>query len=246
MQPFPLLALLLLVVPAAPEPGRALSEEDKRSLLAMHNAHRAQVAPPAADMLKMSWDPKLEKLASSYAAECKWEHNQDRGPTGENLYLASAPQLDMKSVMELWYSEYKNYDYATLSCKEGTMCGHYTQVVWATSGKVGCGAQFCEKVKNEKPNQFLVVCNYEPPGNYEGRKPYTQGAPCSKCPAEHKCLNSLCGIPSLAPEPSVGWSRAPHSTSTPADKTDSAVGRNLPGFSYLCLLPAIFVLQLSF
>lgn len=34
--------------------------------------------------------------------------------------------------------------YATSSCKPGKMCGHYTQMVWKTSTKVGCAYAVCE------------------------------------------------------------------------------------------------------
>lgn len=37
-------------------------------------------------------------------------------------------KLDLKLAMEDWYKEYQYYNYSTLACKEGEMCGHYTQV----------------------------------------------------------------------------------------------------------------------
>lgn len=38
----------------------------------------------------------------------------------------------------------------------------------------------------------MLVCNYEPPGNVKGRKPYQEGTPCSQCPPDYSCENSLC------------------------------------------------------
>ncbi|XP_062922544.1 peptidase inhibitor R3HDML-like isoform X2 [Mobula hypostoma] len=66
-------------------------------------------------------------------------------------------------------------------------------VVWATSDKVGCAAHLCDKLQGlNSENLSILVCNYAPPGNYVGSKPYKKGAPCSACPPEYKCIDKLC------------------------------------------------------
>jgi len=45
-------------------------------------------------------------------------------------------------LLSIYQISYFNYDDRT--CATGEVCGHYTQVVWAKSYKVGCGAAFCE------------------------------------------------------------------------------------------------------
>nr|XP_033774539.1 peptidase inhibitor 16-like [Geotrypetes seraphini] len=163
------------------------------------------------------WDSSLEKQAKAYAAECIWDHNPNLGNTGENLYMTSSNTLSMADAMNSWHKERIDYDFATMACTEKKMCGHYTQVVWADSMKIGCGEQFCEKVKkSDRQKQFILVCNYAPAGNYRGQKPYIEGKSCSKCPAETKCINNLCAIQETAPDPSVGWSATLHSTTTAA------------------------------
>lgn len=47
-----LLPPLLLLV-AATGPGGALSDDEKRALVELHNLYRSQVSPPASDMLQM-------------------------------------------------------------------------------------------------------------------------------------------------------------------------------------------------
>ena len=44
----------------------------------------------------------------------------------------------------------------------GAMIGHYTQLVWAESTKLGCGA-----IKYEEGgyNKLYLICNYGPAGN---------------------------------------------------------------------------------
>ncbi|XP_054837308.1 peptidase inhibitor 16 [Eublepharis macularius] len=188
----PLLLLLLLLVLTAMELSWSLTEEDKQLIVDLHNQYRSKVSPPAADMLKMSWDPELETFAKDYATKCIWEHNADRGWRGENLFAMSG-DLTVKTAVEEWYNEYPHYNMTTSICAEGQMCGHYTQVVWASSERIGCGTEFCKtlEVLNET-DMHLVVCNYQPPGNVKGRKPYKEGSPCSMCPDGYSCQDTLC------------------------------------------------------
>ncbi|XP_071982603.1 uncharacterized protein [Engystomops pustulosus] len=105
----------------------------------------------------------------------------------------SGSALDVALGLDDWHRERDFYNFTENSCQEGQMCGHYTQVVWAETERVGCGEKFCEKLEGfEEGNMFLLVCNYEPPGNFQGEKPYTPGEACSSCPPAHVCKDSLC------------------------------------------------------
>ncbi|KAF1408639.1 Peptidase inhibitor 16, partial [Spheniscus humboldti] len=171
----------------------SLSDEEKKIILDGHNKYRSQVSPPAMDMLKMSWDTELEAFAQAYAEKCIWDHNKERGRRGENLF-AMAPTLDLEFAVEDWNGEEKYYNLTTSTCVPGQMCGHYTQVVWASTHQIGCGAKFCETIDGiETEDMYLLVCNYYPPGNMKGRKPYKEGPSCSQCPEGRVCVNSLCG-----------------------------------------------------
>ncbi|XP_061469309.1 peptidase inhibitor 16-like isoform X1 [Rhineura floridana] len=111
----------------------------------------------------MSWDSELEAFAKYYATKCIWEHHKERGQQGENFFAMSG-NLDVKTAVENWYSEYQYYNMTTSTCEEGQLCGHYTQVVWANSEHVGCGTVFCETLEILNDTDLhLVVCNYEPP-----------------------------------------------------------------------------------
>ncbi|NWW89329.1 PI16 inhibitor, partial [Rhynochetos jubatus] len=185
----PPVCLLLTVL----ELSWSLSDEEKKIILDGHNKYRSQVSPPAADMLKMSWDTELEAFAQAYAEKCIWDHNKERGRRGENLF-AMAPTLDLEFAVEDWNGEEKYYNLSTSTCVPGQMCGHYTHVVWASTHQIGCGAKFCEKIDGiETEDMYLLVCNYYPPGNMKGRKPYKEGPSCSQCPEGRVCVNSLCG-----------------------------------------------------
>ena len=51
----------------------------------------------------------------------------------------------------------------------GRAVGHYTQLVWATSTRIGCGGV---KYRDGKFNKFYLVCNYGPTGNWLGEPLY--------------------------------------------------------------------------
>ncbi|KAL4699408.1 hypothetical protein H8957_000715 [Semnopithecus entellus] len=187
-----LLPLLLLLV-ATTGPAGALTDEEKRLMLELHNLYRAQVSPPASDMLHMRWDEELAAFAKAYARQCVWGHNKDRGRRGENLFAITDQGLDVPLAMEEWHHEREHYNLSAATCSPGQMCGHYTQVVWAKTERIGCGSHFCEKLQGvEETNIELLVCNYEPPGNVKGKRPYQEGTPCSQCPSGYGCKNSLC------------------------------------------------------
>ncbi|XP_052553992.1 peptidase inhibitor 16 isoform X2 [Tympanuchus pallidicinctus] len=210
----------LFLLLTALELSWSLTDEEKRIILDEHNKYRSQVSPPAVDMLKMSWDTELEAFAQAYAEKCIWDHNKERGRRGENLF-AMAPMLDLEFAVEDWNAEEKFYNLTTSTCVSGQMCGHYTQVVWASTHRIGCGSKFCEKIEGiETEDMYLLVCNYYPPGNMKGRKPYREGPSCSQCPEDRVCVNSLCEptIEETTP-PSVTTKASPSTPVTPERTT---------------------------
>ena len=78
------------------------------------------------------WNEDLAKVAQTYAAQCKGEHNPDRGQNqefsvGENLFVGTAA-ANYEGAVQSWYKEEKYYDYDTNTCQSSKVCGHYTQV----------------------------------------------------------------------------------------------------------------------
>ncbi|XP_070574621.1 GLIPR1-like protein 1 isoform X2 [Ptychodera flava] len=179
--------------------GRAKRSTDFTSdeistMLARHNYHRTNVNPTAADMKYMSWDDDLAAMAQEWSEECTFKHGNPTNISpfpivGQNLWLGGprspSDSIDVESVVDSWHSEVSDYDYDSNKCSN--VCGHYTQVVWATSYAVGCGIAHCPN-----RNAFLVTCNYGPAGNYR-RQPYTSGTPCSQCDVElDSCRENQC------------------------------------------------------
>ena len=72
--------------------------------------------------------------------------------------------------------------------------GHYTQMVWASTYKIGCGYAAYRKRNFVKK---FIVCNYGDAGNLLNAPMYQVGRPCSKCPANicSRRFPGLCPVP---------------------------------------------------
>ncbi|CAA7393752.1 unnamed protein product [Spirodela intermedia] len=136
-----------VLVLAAAGVGRA--QYSPQDYLDAHNEARAQVGVGS-----MEWDDTDR--------DCQLVHSE--GEYGENL--CKGPQGTAADAVELWVSENQYYDYNSNSCEEGRECGHYTQVVWRNSVKLGCARVTCNT------GDVLITCNYSPPGNYGDERPY--------------------------------------------------------------------------
>ncbi|KAF8404814.1 hypothetical protein HHK36_009704 [Tetracentron sinense] len=127
-----------------------------------HNAARSEV-----NVGSIAWDTSLEAYAQDYAnkriGDCALQHSG--GPYGENI-AAGGGELTGIDAVNLWVSEKGSYDYNSNSCVGG-QCGHYTQVVWRNSVRLGCA-----RVQCSNNNGWFVTCNYDPPGNYVDQRPY--------------------------------------------------------------------------
>ncbi|CAF2466694.1 unnamed protein product [Rotaria sp. Silwood2] len=84
---------------------------------------------------------------------------------GENLYMmsGSAPlgSLHGNAATQSWYDEINMYNFNQPGFSMQT--GHFTQVVWKSSQKLGVGIAF-----GNGGRTAVVVTNYYPPGNYMG------------------------------------------------------------------------------
>lgn len=203
----PAAAVLALVL--APACAGALTDAERDALLDRHNAARAAVEPPAADMARLAWDPALAAVAQAWAQRCTWAHNPGHDAAyarltpggddvGENLYVSTHPRADtLAGAVRDWAAEAADYSHATGACAPGRACGHYTQLAWAATRRVGCGVQRCPSVAGlpRFRDAHLVVCDYAPAGNIVGRRPYTAGPRAGACPPPTLPAGGLCAGP---------------------------------------------------
>ena len=172
-----LIAVLLSACPGLPLPavGHPPADLDNaafaQELIDAHDEIRASVSPPPSSALpSLAWDDDAAALAQQWANGCVFEHRQPND-LGENLAVFSDPAVQGAAVVALWGSESVDYDYDANECAAGRQCGHYTQIVWESTTRLGCGVALCNDVTGFGSGA-LWVCNYDPPGNFVGQRTY--------------------------------------------------------------------------
>lgn len=141
-----------------PPPKHDQLTQVAQQMLDQHNAARAKhcVAP-------LTWSATLAQVAQQWASslrdhDCAFEHSQ--GKYGENLAAGTTGYMDPTAVVAMWYGEIKDYSYDRPGFSMQT--GHFTQVVWKGTQQVGCGMSQCKGMD-------VWVCEYDPPGNWDGQ-----------------------------------------------------------------------------
>ena len=111
-----------------------------------------------------------------------FNYNADDLSLGEN-YLwyprtgATIYDDAVNMAEEHWWDEHLDYNFNTNYCRNA-VCGHYTQMAWADTRYVGCGATICPSGGYD---YLFLICEYYPSGNFNGNRPYNSGSPCSEC-----------------------------------------------------------------
>lgn len=152
---------------AEPTPGAAEGGEgeatpsggDEPPILTAHNRYRAShCAAP------LTWSDELAAEAKRWVTTlashgCAFDHNPSTR-YGENLaYFAPAGSVSEPEVADGWYREKSIYDFSRPGFS--FEAGHFTQLVWAGSKRLGCASRRCGGGE-------IWVCNYDPPGNMQG------------------------------------------------------------------------------
>jgi hypothetical protein len=136
-------------------------------MLAAHNRLRAASGAPA-----LQWDAALGNAAARFAFELaltnSFHHSSPgaRKGAGENLWMGTRGAFSYEQMVDAWTSEQRDFVpgvFPSVS-RSGKWedVGHYTQMVWPTTTRVGCA------LASNAANDFLV-CRYSPAGNVLGR-----------------------------------------------------------------------------
>ena len=141
-----------------------ISADEQSALVDAHNQWRARFNSPG-----LVWDGGLATLAQEWAdqlaASGQFDHRPDN-QFGENIFMGTTGAFPANAVVDDWGSEQANYDIPSLTCAPGAVCGHFTQLVWSKTARVGCG-----KATGADGNDYWV-CNYDPAGNMQGESPF--------------------------------------------------------------------------
>ncbi len=158
----------------------------------------------ATNMKRLRWDDKLAQVAQGWADQCTWQHNGNRGTeynalapddidgdplndtesVGENLSLKAASNVQQLSWQfaidgfNAWVNEGQYYTIGHYGiddqCSQSP-CGHFTQLMWANTYKVGCAVKYCAANTLTTLAATYMVCDYASAGNYINQLPYDSG-----------------------------------------------------------------------
>ena len=73
----------------------------------------------------------------------------------------------LSGMIQSWIDEKSRYDGGPIP-NGGARPGHYTAMVWHNTSEVGCGTASGTQIE-------ILVCRYNPPGNFIGRHPFGHG-----------------------------------------------------------------------
>ena len=149
--------------------GRLTSLDER--LLAAHNRERTDAGLPA-----LAWDEALAADAAAWGeslAEANaFEHAPDEEgaePQGENLWLGTSGHYAPEDMVGMWAAEKVHYRPGIFPhvSRTGSLedVGHYTQLMWRDTGRVGCAL-----AKGEEDE--ILVCRYSQAGNVEGERAF--------------------------------------------------------------------------
>jgi uncharacterized protein YkwD len=128
-----------------------------QQILQAHNFWRAKHHAP-----NLVWDESLARYAHDHASNCVFKHSV-APKYGENLI---AGYRSIPTAIHAWYAENQLYSYRNPGFSYQT--GHFTQLIWKGTTRVGCGYADCAG-RNGTPGRYLV-CEYAPAGNIIGKK----------------------------------------------------------------------------
>ncbi|CBY11207.1 unnamed protein product [Oikopleura dioica] len=113
---------------------------------------------------------QAQEGADSLAKRNAFAHDTENYRCGENLWMRSPPKSDKltkemsvsycTSAVNTWYSEIDNYSFKKHGKKsDDGAIGHFTQLVWKKSVKLGVG------IAKRRDGKYVVLCRYSPRGN---------------------------------------------------------------------------------
>ncbi|RNA36102.1 Golgi-associated plant pathogenesis-related 1 [Brachionus plicatilis] len=132
--------------------------------LEVHNDYRAKhYAPPLQYSEELSqyaqyWAENMAKVNKLVHSPSEWRLKFNGEPLGENVVLTNGFKLGGKGMSDMWYSESYKHSYQELQKETKS----YTQMIWASSRKVGFG-----RAKSED-GKWYGCAHYYPEGNIIG------------------------------------------------------------------------------
>ncbi|KAK5976983.1 SCP domain-containing protein [Trichostrongylus colubriformis] len=188
----------------AQAPPTSITQSIRDKVISMHNYRRSRLAqgfvpngvngmkflPKGSNIYYLKYNRTLENAAQQYADGCPTtgSSNTTRNDTGENFAIVPSTTMTyydavINATKQFWREVKRGagiIDTTTLlyfSNMSGTL-SRFTQMAWASTYEVGCGARICPRNSNT-----VVVCRYSPRGNIPNTRIYQLGEKCGTCPS---------------------------------------------------------------
>ena len=161
-------AAALALVPAGAATAQPLvASQFPARALAAHNIARASVGVPP-----LAWDNALGNSAAAYARQMAmtnvFQHSdrKARPGVGENLWMGTHGAFSIERMVGDWASARRYFRSGIFPNNSSTGnwldVGHYTQMIWPTTQRVGCAIASNGRIE-------YLVCHYATKGNIDGK-----------------------------------------------------------------------------
>lgn len=158
--------LILIGLGAIAFSNTVFSQSINQQIVNTHNQWRKKVGSPP-----LSWSGELAGVAQNWANHLANQggniYHRPNNRYGENIFWTSGKATPGEAV-NAWGSEIKYFKNGTFphvsTTRNWADVGHYTQIIWHHTTEVGCGVARSNRGE-------IWVCNYNPPGNYQGQNP---------------------------------------------------------------------------
>ncbi|PIO52473.1 SCP-like protein [Teladorsagia circumcincta] len=157
--------------------AEGMNDELRQVFLDEHNKYRSLIAkglaknklggyaPKAARMLKMTYDCAVEANTMQYVKKCVFEHDsrEERNYWGQSIWSLGAVQYNKTAsaiyAVLSWFEELQLFgvpdDLQFSMALLERHVGHYTQLAWQWSNKIGCAVYWCSDFT-------FAACEYNP------------------------------------------------------------------------------------
>jgi uncharacterized protein YkwD len=142
----------------------------QQELLKSVNDFRAKHGVPA-----LAIDPDLVTAAKARAQVVSSYDGLDEDHAGadpnlgENLYWGASTDAQPSPATDAsadWYGEISDYDFTTATSNPGTVTGHFTQLAWKATTKIGAARAFGQ---GSQYYETYIVAEFSPAGNVDGQ-----------------------------------------------------------------------------
>uniref|UniRef100_A0A914LYJ2 SCP domain-containing protein n=1 Tax=Meloidogyne incognita TaxID=6306 RepID=A0A914LYJ2_MELIC len=189
---------------------KTLTPEGRNYVVSLHNDYRSQLTqgksanlsgenmPTGKNIKQMSYSVDIENIAQQWANNCTYSHSgiYVYGECFSAFPAEYNETTGLYNAISGWWSELvfkgalgpeaNNTWIPFNGAQNGRGVGHWTQLAWWNTIRVGCGLARCDRYKT------YIVCNYDPVGNVITLGVYEIGTPCSGCPDKCNSTNKLC------------------------------------------------------